>query len=60
MGVSEHEELFLRSLDFGQKNALNFGKDLLFWGGWDHLVFTEQLPQPNSRLMKIRVKFVYG
>ena len=30
MGVSTHEDLFFfwRSLDFGQKNALNFGEDL--------------------------------
>ena len=63
MGVSTHEDLFLeifldlffrRSLDFGKKNALNFGEELFFG---DHLVFTEQLPQSNSRLMKIRVKF---
>ena len=26
----------------------------------DHLVFTEQLPQSKSRLIKIRVKFLYG
>ena len=41
------------TLDFGQKNALNFAGDLF-------LAFTEQLPQSNSRLMKIRVKFVCG
>ena len=49
----QRRPFFWRSLDFGQKNILNFGEDLFFW---DHLV----LPQSNSRLMKIRVKFVYG
>ena len=46
---------FRRSPDFGRKNTTNFGEDFFFG---DLLILTEKLPQSNSRLMKIWVKFV--
>ena len=53
-----------RSLDFGQKSALNFGKDLFFFFFWRSLDFGQKsslnLPQSNWRQMKIWVKFVDG
>ena len=61
-----------RSLVFGRKNLLNFWFPpekafefrwrpcFFFVFFWDHLIFTEKLPQSNSRLMKIWIKFVYG
>ena len=52
--VEEDREIMLTSRSGCQCTWRPF----FFFG--DHLVFTEQLPQTNSRLMKIRVKFVYG
>ena len=60
------EDLFFifilwKSLDFGQKNTPNFGEDLFFsFFFWRSPGFHWTLLQSNSRLMKIRVKFVCG